>query len=132
MDERFAGRNNRFAFLLVQDDTKPVDLPGGRSAAGLLMNTLARIDLETRQHDCFWVGPRSSLQEPVFARRPGSHREGDGYLILVENRLADMQSRLLILDAQRLSQGPVATCDIPFRLRPGLHGNWYEDRGPTR
>jgi len=125
IDDRFAGSAYRYGFLLVQDMTKPVDLPGGRSASGMLMNTLARVDLETGGSDAYWVGSVSSLQEPAFIPRPGSDREGDGYLVTIENRLAEMGSRLLILDAMRLAEGPVATIGLPFRLRPGLHGNWY-------
>jgi len=125
IDDRRAGLPYRYGYLLVQDLDKPVDLPGGRSATGLMMNTLARIDLETGEHDDFWVGPVSSLQEPAFIPRPGSTEEGDGYLVTIENRLGEMASRLLVLDARALASGPVATLQLPFRLRPGLHGNWY-------
>jgi carotenoid cleavage dioxygenase len=125
IDDRFAGKPYEHGFLLVQDFEKPVDLPGGRSASGMMMNTLARIDLETGEQDTFWVGPVSSMQEPAFIPRPGSTAEADGYLITIENRLAEMGSRLLILDAMKLAEGPVATIQLPFRIRQGLHGNWY-------
>jgi carotenoid cleavage dioxygenase-like enzyme len=125
IDDRFAGRKYRHGFLLVQDMTKPVDLPGGRSASGMMMNTLAHIDLDTGDKDVYWVGSVSSLQEPAFIPRPGSTEEGDGYLIVLENRLAELGSRLLLFDAMRLGQGPVATIQLPFRIRQGLHGNWY-------
>jgi len=125
IDDRFAGQPYKHGFLLVQDMDKPVDLPGGRSASGMMMNTLARIDLETGEKDSYWVGPVSSMQEPAFIPRPGSTEEGDGYLITIENRLAEMGSRLLLFDALKLSDGPVATIQLPFRIRQGLHGNWY-------
>jgi carotenoid cleavage dioxygenase-like enzyme len=124
IDERFAGQRYRHGWQLVQDMTKPVDLPGGRSAAGFMMNTLGHIDLETGATQSWWVGATSSLQEPVFIPRAGSSDEGDGYLAVVENRLAEMASRLLLFDALRLADGPIAVIALPFRLRPGLHGNW--------
>lgn len=124
IDERVAGLRYRFGWLLVQDKEKPVDLPGGRSASGMMMNTLARIDLDSGATDTYWVGSVSSLQEPAFIPRPGSTREGDGYLVGIENRLAEFASRLLLFDAMHLAQGPVATIGLPFRIRPGLHGNW--------
>ncbi|MEO8723080.1 MAG: carotenoid oxygenase family protein [Sphingobium sp.] len=124
IDDRFAGLRNRYGWQLVQDQTKPVELPGVRSATGMMMNTLARIDLETRDTDTYWIGPASSLQEPAFIPRPGSSEEGDGYLVVIENRLAEMASRLLLFDAMSLAKGPIATIAIPFRIRPGLHGNW--------
>jgi carotenoid cleavage dioxygenase len=125
IDDRFAGMKNRYGWQLVQDMTKPVDLPGGRSASGMMMNTLGRIDLETGETDAYWVGPVSSFQEPAFIPRPGSTAEGDGYLVVIENRLAEMASRLLLFDAMKLSDGPIATIGLPFRIRQGLHGNWH-------
>ena len=35
-----------------------------------------------------------------------------------------MASRLLLFDAMKLAEGPVATIALPFRIRMGLHGNW--------
>lgn len=126
IDDRFAGAKNRYGWQLVQDMTRPVDLPNARSASGMMMNTLGLVDLETGKTDTYWIGPVSSLQEPAFVPRPGSSREGDGYIVVIENRLAEMTSRLLLFDALKLSDGPVATLGLPFRMRPGLHGNWVE------
>ena len=125
IDDRVAGHKYRHGFLLVQDLEKPVDLPGGRSASGLMMNTLAHIDIETGEKDVYWVGPVSSLQEPAFIPRPGATEEADGYLIAIENRLVEMGSRLLLFRARNLAAGPIAVAALPFRLRMGLHGNWY-------
>ncbi len=124
IDDRFAGQKNRYGWLLSQDMTKPVDLPGGRSAAGMMMNTIARIDLETGETDSWWVGSVSSMQEPCFIPRPGSTAEGDGYIVMLENRLAELGSRLLLFAAMDLAQGPIAVIGLPFRIRSGLHGNW--------
>jgi carotenoid cleavage dioxygenase-like enzyme len=124
IDDRVVGLDNRHGWLLAQDFDKPVDLPGGRSASGMMMNTLAHIDLKTGARDNYWVGPVSSLQEPAFIPRSGSSEEGDGYLVALENRLAEMGSRLLLFDARNVSHGPIATVAVPFRMRPGLHGNW--------
>ncbi|MBC2670313.1 carotenoid oxygenase family protein [Novosphingobium piscinae] len=124
IDDRFAGRRNRFGYQLGQDLTKPFDIPGGHSATGFIMNTLARIAIDTGEVDSWWCGPQSSLQEPCFVPRTPYAGEGYGYLVVIENRLAEMASRLLLFDAQTPSLGPLATLEIPFRMRPGLHGNW--------
>jgi carotenoid cleavage dioxygenase len=50
--------------------------------------------------------------------------EGDGWIVQVCNRLEDQRSDLLIFEALNIEQGPVATINIPIRLRFGLHGNW--------
>jgi carotenoid cleavage dioxygenase-like enzyme len=124
IDDRFAGQRNRHGWQLVQDLEKPVELPGNRSASGMMMNTIGHIDLETGQASTYWVGPTSSLQEPAFIPRPGGVDEGDGYLVVIENRLAEMTSRLLLFEALDLPKGPIATIGLPFRMRMGLHGNW--------
>jgi carotenoid cleavage dioxygenase-like enzyme len=43
---------------------------------------------------------------------------------MVCNRLQEHTSDLLLFDALDISQGPIATINIPIRLRFGLHGNW--------
>ena len=43
---------------------------------------------------------------------------------MVCNRLADHRSDLLIFDALDIEKGPVATVQVPIRLRFGLHGNF--------
>jgi len=44
--------------------------------------------------------------------------------------MAENGSRLLLLDALNLSQGPVASIALPFRMRQGLHGNWVPGQTP--
>lgn len=126
IDDRFAGKPYRHGYLLAQDATRPFDVGGARSATGMVMNTLAHIDVEAGTTDSWWCGPTSSLQEPCFIPRPGSIGEGDGWLAVVENLLVDMRSNLLLFDALDLAAGPVATLAVPIRLRPALHGNWAD------
>lgn len=129
IDERFAGKRYAHGFLLVQDPGKPVELPGGRGATGMMMNTLAHVNVQNGASDSYWIGPASSLQEPAFIARPGSTAEADGYLVLIENRLVDLTSHLLLFRANQVAAGPVARVALPFRMRPGLHGNWvFRDR----
>jgi carotenoid cleavage dioxygenase-like enzyme len=40
------------------------------------------------------------------------------------NRLPQLRSDLAILDAQRLSDGPVALVRMPTRVRATFHGMW--------
>lgn len=50
--------------------------------------------------------------------------EADGYLITLANRRDTGLSCILILDANKLTDGPVAIIELPFRLRNGIHGSW--------
>jgi carotenoid cleavage dioxygenase len=126
IDDRFTGRPYRHGYILAQDRDKPFEVGEAKSATGMVMNTLAHIDLETGASDCWWIGAKSSLQEPVFVPRPGSTEEGDGWLAVVENLLVEMRSNLLLFDGRNLAGGPIATIAIPLRLRPALHGNWVD------
>jgi carotenoid cleavage dioxygenase len=130
IDERYAMTAYRHGYLLVQDDTKPFELKGGRSIAGMMMNTLAHRDHATGKTETWFVGATSSLQEPCFIPRSVTSLEGDGYIVQVANRLDEMRSELLVFDAQRVAEGPIATARLSVRLRQGLHGNW-EPTKPT-
>jgi len=123
IDDRYAMSSYRHGFMLVADESKPAQF----SRAGLFMNTLAHLDLATGRERTWWCGPASSLQEPAFIPRSARAPEGDGYIVMLCNRLAEMRSDLLLFDAQRIDEGPIATAYLPLRLRPGLHGNWHPD-----
>jgi len=124
IDERYAMTGYRHGYLAGMDETKPFDMPGGRSAAGLLINTLVHIDHATGKTQSWFCGPTSSLQETCFIPKSDRAAEGEGYLTLVCNRLDERRSDLLVFDAQRVDEGPIAIARLPLRLRMGLHGNW--------
>jgi carotenoid cleavage dioxygenase len=123
IDDRYTGRPYRYGWMLEMDPKRTVDLKGG-SAGGLIMNCLFLKDLETGAEQHWWCGPVSSLQEPCFIPRSADAPEGDGWIVQVCNRLDEHRSDLLIFDALAIEKGPVATVNIPIRLRFGLHGNW--------
>src|SRR5580658_1490523 len=123
IDDRVAGLRHRHGWMLEMDPRRPVELRGG-SAGGLLMNCLFHIDLVTGEEQHWWCGPVSSLQEACFIPRSKSAPEGDGWVVQVCNRLLEQRSDLLIFDAQQVASGPIATINIPIRMRFGLHGNW--------
>jgi carotenoid cleavage dioxygenase len=123
IDDRYTGRRNRYTWGLEVDFRRPVEAVGG-SAGGAPMNCLFLKDLETGAEHHWWAGPTSTLQEPCFVPRGKDAPEGDGWIVQVCNRLAEHRSDLLLFDALDIEKGPVATIQIPIRLRFGLHGNW--------
>lgn len=123
LDDRFAAEKYRYGWMCVIDPEQPVELKGG-SAGGYVMNSLGMIDLETGEEQKWWVGPVSSVQEPCFIPRSENGEEGDGWIVMVCNRLENHSSDLLLFDAREIAKGPIATINIPVRLRFGLHGNW--------
>ena len=50
--------------------------------------------------------------------------EDDGYLVCFVHDEAANQSECLIIDAQHLAAGPVATIIMPFRVPYGFHAGW--------
>lgn len=123
IDDRFTGLPYRYGWMLEMDYKRPVELKGG-SAGGLLMNCLCLIDHQTGKEQHWWCGPVSSLQEPCFIPRSADAAEGDGWIVQVCNRLEEHRSDLLLFDALDIAKGPIATIQVPIRLRFGLHGNF--------
>jgi len=93
----------------------------------------ARVDNETRTFKLWNAGNRLSLAEPVFAPKSAQAREGEGYLIGVAYHLDQgLRSDLVILDAEHLDEGPIATVKLPLQASPQVHGWWVrEDQYPT-
>lgn len=129
-DDRLAGKPYRYGWMVVIDPSQPVEIKGG-SAGGWVMNTLGMVDLKTGAEQKWWCGPVSSIQEPCFVPRSPDAAEGDGWIVMVCNRLEERGSDLLIFEATNIAKGPIATINIPVRLRFGLHGNWA-DAGSIR
>ena len=123
IDDRFTGMRNRYTWGLEMDMRRPVEIKGG-SAAGFMMNCLFLKDLETGAEQHWWCGPISSLQEPCFIARTQDAPEGEGWIVMACNRLEEHRSDLLVFDALDIEKGPIATIQVPIRLRFGLHGNF--------
>lgn len=63
--------------------------------------------------------------EPVFVSR--SEKEGDGYLLTVVYRTRENRSDVVILDATRIQEEPLAIIKIPHRIPFGFHGNFIRN-----
>jgi carotenoid cleavage dioxygenase len=123
IDDRFTGVKNRYGWGLEMDMSRPCELKGG-SAGGFLMNCLFLKDLQTGAEQHWWSGPVSSLREPCCIPASKDAAEGDGWIVQVCNRLEEHRSDLLLFDALNIERGPIATIQVPIRLRFGLHGNY--------
>ncbi len=64
--------------------------------------------------------------EAVFAPKAGAVAEDDGYLICFIHDEAKDQSECLVMDAQNVGAGPVATIVMPFRVPYGFHAGWVD------
>ena len=76
--------------------------------------------------------PGASLAECCFAPKSATAAEGEGYLVGVVTRQNEGgRTDFVILDAQRLADGPLATVKLPVRNPGQVHGWWVrEDQLP--
>ena len=85
---------------------------------------LMKYDNESGVTTEFTYGPQRHGGEAVFAPKTRGNSEDEGYLVCFIHDEANDQSECLILDAQSLSEGPVATIIMPFRVPYGFHAGW--------
>lgn len=123
-DDRYVGQPYRYGFMQAFDHTKPYNSDKAGPVMGFFFNTFLTMDMSTGHAQCWFAGDTSSTQEPVFAPKSATAAEGEGYVLGVVNRRAEHRSDLVILDAQQMEAGPVATIKLPVRLKYGIHGNW--------
>lgn len=124
VDDRYIGRPYRYAFMQATDSTKPYNAEKAGPIMGFFFNTYLTMDMSTGKSKSWFAGDTSSTQEPIFAPKDANSPEGVGYVMGVVNRRAEHRSDLVILDAQHMDAGPVATIKLPVRLKYGIHGNW--------
>jgi carotenoid cleavage dioxygenase-like enzyme len=116
IDDRWMGKPYRYGFVIC----RPPEAVAG--AVGL--GAIGCFDHLTGALSTWSPGADSGVQEPVFVPRGPGAAEGDGYLLVLVNRLSQLRSDLAILDAQRLHEGPVALARLPTRVRSTFHGMW--------
>jgi carotenoid cleavage dioxygenase-like enzyme len=118
-DDRYNTVHYRYGFLGCPD---PNAAPGTGGAC------YARFDHQTRTSTLFNAGTESTLAECCFAPKNADAPEGSGYLMGVATRLTEAgRADLVILDAERLADGPVATVHLPMRAVGQVHGWWVPE-----
>ncbi|KXZ52551.1 hypothetical protein GPECTOR_9g595 [Gonium pectorale] len=103
---------------------RPAAAGGGKAAADARVLSSPEGTAEGVAADVWFAGERCFVGEPQFVPRPGSTAEGDGWLLAAVHNAETQRGEVVILDAQDLSAGPVATIRLPHRLPAGLHGSW--------
>lgn len=120
-DDRYNTVPYRIGFLPCPDPN-PKD-PSKRPSA-----CYARFDHATRKTSLFNAGEGTTLAECCFAPKHKNAAEGEGYLMGVATRnLEGGRADLVILDAQRLEDGPIATVKLPIRAVGQIHGWWVPE-----
>lgn len=120
VDHRFAGVYCRHIFFGAINTNLGPMLDWG--PMGPPFNCLAHLDQQTGEIDYYYPGPHASTEEPVFVPKSDAAPEGDGWLISVIGRRDENRSDIVIVDSLNMAAGPVATIQVPFRLRYAFHG----------
>ena len=113
IDERRFGQPHRFIHATALADT--------RFGFG---TALYRNDLETGTRQTHDFGPGRHPGEFVFVPAWADAAEGEGWLIGLVVDMNVEKTDLIILDATRFEDAPVASIRIPHRIPAGFHGNW--------
>jgi len=92
----------------------------------------ARFEHDTRKTQLYRAGEGTLLAEACFAPKGSNAPEGAGYLMGVATHMKEGgRSDLVILDAEHLDDGPIATVKLPTRIVGQVHGWWVPgDRLP--
>lgn len=90
-------------------------------------------DLHTGGREAHDPGVGRATGEMVFVARADDDAEDAGWLVGLVHDQGEARTELMVLDAQDLGRGPVATVALPQRVPFGFHGNWVPDAavGPS-
>lgn len=114
IDERFVGRKQRHAYM---NGTINLEKPN-------LFDVIIHYDAQSNKKNIHHFGAGSFPLEPIFVPRSANAPEGDGFLLSYVYREAQKRSDLVILDAQRVNEEPLAIVQLPHRVPFGFHGCW--------
>lgn len=91
-------------------------------------DSVIRVDLLDRSRPAsLWsVSDERFVGEPIFV--PKTDDPADGWVLTIVTSALDARSDLVVLDAQDLARGPIATVPLPL-LPIAFHGEW--DRGSS-
>ena len=118
VDPRRESLGNRFAYCAANT----------RAGEGGWFRGVLKLDLESGDTDLFDYGVGKAAHESVFVPRPasaeGSGEEDDGWVVGFVHDGGEAQTEVAILDARRVSDGPV--CTLRLRENAGItfHGAW--------
>ena len=116
IDERLLGRPNRYAYV-----TTLVDEETGSVSHG---HRVVRLDLVAGTSEHHHFGPSRYASEAVFVPRHADAEEDEGYVLTVVYDADRHGSEVVILAADAVGSGPLATVTLPNRVPYGFHCSW--------
>lgn len=114
---QWVGRKHRYLYLAASHHR-------GNNAP---LQAIAKYDLHTRTETIHSFAPHGYASEPIFVPHPQGEEEDQGWLLTLIYNGEKHISQLVILDAQHLEQGAIATLDLKYHIPHGLHGSWTSE-----
>jgi len=115
VDDRRVGLQHRYGYM---------------AGAGAVMdgapsfNAIYKFDLQTGRSWSHEFGADNGCGEAIFVPKNERAGEDEGFLMTFFYDAARDTSELVLLDAQNISDEPIARIQIPHRVPYGFHGNW--------
>ena len=88
-------------------------------------NGLMHLDIESGRRERFSFGNDVVVEEHVLVPKPGSSKEGEGWLLGLCYDTKAKRSFASVFDAQAINAGPLAKVWLPYWVTYGFHGKFY-------
>ena len=115
VDPRVVARRYRYVYQPLQAGT----------AKRWGFNALQRLDIESGRTERFVFDAQTAVEEHVLVPKPGSRREGQGWLVGTGFDARTQKSFCTVFDAEALSAGPLARVDLPYWVPFGFHSHFH-------
>ena len=114
----FFGRLSRYGYAAAKTTVGDEPDPEGY----FWYHGFTKVDMAAGTHEDFDAGPHAYCSQPIFVGRAGATVEDDGYLLAWVTDAAKGRTALVILDAQKIAAGPLATLWLKDALPAVSHG----------
>ena len=91
---------------------------------GALFHGLQVRDLQSGSVDRFDYGESAVVEEHIVVPKPGATGERDAWLVGTTFDARKKATRVNVIDARHVSDGPIAQATLPYWLPLGFHGNF--------
>jgi carotenoid cleavage dioxygenase-like enzyme len=118
INDRLEALASRFVYVPTRSESLHLAAP-----PSAVFNTILKVDTESGTIERNDLGNRIA-GEPVFIPKVDAAGEDDGYLAVYAYDPVLRTSDLVLLDAARVEDEPVAVIRLPQRVPQGLHGTW--------
>lgn len=114
VDPRVVAQRYRYVYAPTERRAKPA----------WAFNALQRTDLDSGRIDAFAFDGNTVVEEHLLVPKPGSSREGQGWLVGTGFDAKRQRSFASVFDAERIADGPLARVWLPYWVPFGFHSHF--------